>query len=122
MPPSLRSFPRRVMASQHPKGDAQGGFQQSGLKSLLWGEPRCLRRGGNPPAPAFPRRGKRAKGECFALPLCVHPYAMTTGTWVATRVFMRAESGVPLGVLETLVTAAARVNVGRPSLTAVARG
>src|SRR5438045_8679619 len=50
-----------------------------GAAALLWGEPaarcvpalfagsrRALRRGGNPPAPAFPRRGKRERGRFFA--------------------------------------------------------
>src|SRR5579863_6760336 len=37
-------------------GDSQGGG------ALLWGEPRFLRRGGNPPAPACPW-GKRERGD-----------------------------------------------------------
>src|SRR2546427_711981 len=46
------------------RGDAQGGFQRSGLNPLLWGEPPVLGGvGGNPPAPAFPRRGKRERGR-----------------------------------------------------------
>src|SRR5438270_8633999 len=44
------------------RGIAQGGFQRSGLKSLLRGEPRCWRRGGVPARPGFPRRGN-GKGE-----------------------------------------------------------
>ena len=56
------------------RGIAQGGFQRSALKSLLRGEPRhrCVpawfaggqraRRGGNPPAPAFPG-GETGKGR-----------------------------------------------------------
>jgi hypothetical protein len=44
------------------QGDAQGGFQRSGLKSLLWGEPLHLRRGGNPPRPGLPQ-GETEKGE-----------------------------------------------------------
>lgn len=34
--------------------------------ALLWGEPRFMRRGGNPPAPVFPRRGN-GKGEIDSL-------------------------------------------------------
>src|ERR1035438_1416420 len=45
-------------------GDAQGGFQRSVLKPpLVGGAARFWRRGGNPPAPAFPRRGKRERGR-----------------------------------------------------------
>lgn len=36
------------------RGIAQGGFQRSALKSLLRGEARSLRRGGNRPRPGFP--------------------------------------------------------------------
>jgi hypothetical protein len=36
------------------RGIAQGGFQRSALKSLLRGEARSLRRGGNHPRPHFP--------------------------------------------------------------------
>jgi hypothetical protein len=42
-------------------GDSQGGG------ALLWGEPRFLRRGGNPPAPAFPG-GETGKGS--SIPCC----------------------------------------------------
>ena len=51
-----------------------------GAAALLWGEPahdacqrfwldaqRARRRGGNPPAPAFPRRGKRERGRSNSL-------------------------------------------------------
>src|SRR6266568_991642 len=45
-------------------GDAQGGFQRSALKPLLWGEPPAFGGvGGTFPAPAFPRRGKRERGR-----------------------------------------------------------
>src|ERR1017187_8326525 len=45
-------------------GDAQGGFQRGVLKPpLVGGAARFWRRGGNPPAPAFPRRGKRERGR-----------------------------------------------------------
>jgi hypothetical protein len=46
---SERVSPRVVL-----RGIAQGGFQQSALKSLLRGETRSLRRGGNRPRPGFP--------------------------------------------------------------------
>ena len=46
------------------RGIAQGGFQRSALKSLLRGEARCLRRGGNRPRPGFPL-GKRERGIRF---------------------------------------------------------
>src|SRR4051812_17471342 len=71
------------------RGIAQGGFQRSVLKSLLRREPlhRCLpaflaggqraRRGGNPPAPAFPRRGKREKGA-IRFPCCRRPIIADT--------------------------------------------
>ncbi len=54
---------------------ARGGYTR-GRQPLLWGEPAaamrasafcwrvaCFRRGGNPPAPACPRRGKRERGR-----------------------------------------------------------
>jgi hypothetical protein len=63
------------MLAMAGRGMAQGGFQRSGLKSLLRGEPMAslrasffllarsvLRRGGNPPAPAFPG-GETGKGR-----------------------------------------------------------
>ena len=43
------------------RGDAQGGRQPSCGGSRQHGA--CQRRGGNPPAPAFPRRGKRERGR-----------------------------------------------------------
>ena len=60
------------------RGIAQGGFQRSVLKSLLRGEPQSrgvpaglaggqrARRGGNPPAPAFPG-GETGKGRSNSL-------------------------------------------------------
>src|ERR1700674_5359302 len=46
------------------RGDPQGGFQRSVLKPpLVGGAAWFWRRGGNPPAPAFPRRGKRERGR-----------------------------------------------------------
>jgi hypothetical protein len=44
------------------RGIAQGGFQRSALKSLLRGEARSLRRGGNRPRPGLPQRGN-GKGD-----------------------------------------------------------
>ena len=46
------------------RGIAQGGFQRSALKSLLRGEARCLRRGGNRPRPGLPL-GETGKGIRF---------------------------------------------------------
>jgi hypothetical protein len=39
-----------------------------GAAALLWGEPRFMRRGGNPPAPAFPggETGKGVQIPCAA--------------------------------------------------------
>src|ERR1700678_3400591 len=46
------------------RGDAQGGVQRSVLKPpLVGGAARFWRRGGNPPAPVCPRRGKRKRGS-----------------------------------------------------------
>ena len=45
---------------------AQRGIHK-GASALLWGEPRFVRRGGNPPAAAFPF-GETGKGE--SLPCC----------------------------------------------------
>src|SRR4051812_40587065 len=42
-------------------GRSQRGMHK-GAAALLWGEPRFWRRGGNPPAPAFPREGETGKG------------------------------------------------------------
>ncbi len=49
------------------RGIAQGGFQRSALKSLLRGEARSLRRGGNRPRPGFPL-GETGKGD--PMPRC----------------------------------------------------
>jgi hypothetical protein len=49
------------------RGIAQGGFQWSALKSLLRGEARCLRRGGNRPRPGLPL-GETGKGD--QIPRC----------------------------------------------------
>jgi hypothetical protein len=46
-----------------PLGDRARGL------ALLRGEPPVLRRGGNPPAPAFPK-GKRERGNQITLPCC----------------------------------------------------
>ena len=45
---------RLNVARASSRGIAQGGFQRSALKSLLRGEVRSLRRGGNRPRPGFP--------------------------------------------------------------------
>src|SRR6266852_5139391 len=46
------------------RGDAQGGFQRSVLKPLLWGEPPAFGGvGGTFPAPALPPQGETGKGE-----------------------------------------------------------
>src|ERR1017187_9693753 len=53
-----------VHSAGQPGGDAQGGFQRSVLNPpLVGGAARFWRRGGTPPAPAFPRRGKRERGR-----------------------------------------------------------
>ena len=49
------------------RGIAQGGFQWSALKSLLRGEARSLRRGGNRPRPGLPL-GETGKGD--QIPCC----------------------------------------------------
>ncbi len=49
------------------RGIAQGGFQRSALKSLLRGEARSLRRGGNRPRPGFPL-GETGMGD--QIPRC----------------------------------------------------
>jgi len=49
------------------RGIAQGGFQRSALKSLLRGEARSLRRGGNRPRPGLPL-GETGKGD--QIPCC----------------------------------------------------
>ena len=46
------------------RGNAQGGFQRSVLKPLLWGEPPAFGGvGGTFPAPALPPQGETGKGE-----------------------------------------------------------
>ena len=74
-------------------GIHKGGFSESALKPLLWGEPpagcvpapqsspanhhhiphrwraACRRRGGNPPRPGFPPEGETGKGEIL-IPRC----------------------------------------------------
>src|SRR6266404_4094555 len=49
------------------RGIAQGGFQRSALKSLLRGEARSWRRGGNRPRPGLPL-GETGKGD--QIPYC----------------------------------------------------
>ena len=49
------------------RGIAQGGFQRSALKSLLRGEARSWRRGGNRPRPGLPL-GETGKGD--QIPCC----------------------------------------------------
>lgn len=44
------------------RGGFQGGLLAERLKTPLEGEPAVVAGVGNPPAPACPRRGKRAKG------------------------------------------------------------
>ena len=56
---------KRLRATR--RGIAQGGFQRSALKSLLRGEARCLRRGGNRPRPGLPL-GETGKGD--QVPCC----------------------------------------------------
>src|SRR5580658_5509361 len=77
---SLIGCPVRL-SSLPPKSDRlrSGGYTR-GRQPSLWGEPAasmrasvfcwraaCLRRGGNPPAPACPRRGKRERGRSNSL-------------------------------------------------------
>jgi hypothetical protein len=51
----------RVLGGSDFEGDAQGGFERSGFKPLLWGESAVLALvGGYPPAPAF--LGETGKG------------------------------------------------------------
>ena len=71
---------------------AQRGIHK-GAPALLWGEPAasmrasvfcwlaaCFRRGGNPPAPAFPRRGKRERGRSNSLlPQAIAPARIGDG-------------------------------------------
>ena len=61
----------------------------------------CLRRGGNPPAPAFPRRGKRERGRSDSLPqsiLITQPAygaqaaVLRFAPWIAARASCRAPS------------------------------
>src|SRR5207249_1738027 len=56
---------RRLGAWPRPaRGDTQGGGLAERFKTpLVGGAARLWRRGGNPPAPAFPRRGKRERGR-----------------------------------------------------------
>ena len=72
---ALRTSPDDPCGARSQAGGCARGGQRSALKPLLRGEPlhRCwpagyagaqrARRGGNPPAPAFPRRGKRERGS-----------------------------------------------------------
>jgi hypothetical protein len=70
---------RKVHLRWRPAGDAQGGGSPlvGGAASMMrasgfgW-RAACLRRGGNPPAPAFPRRGKRERGN--QIPRCRRPF------------------------------------------------
>jgi hypothetical protein len=58
------------------RGIAQGGFQRSALKSLLRGEARSLRRGGNHPRPHFPL-GETGMGD--KIPCCRRPIVSGSG-------------------------------------------
>src|SRR6267142_1539300 len=47
----------------HPAAPATGGCTRGAPAPLVGGAARFWRRGGNPPAPAFPRQGETGKGE-----------------------------------------------------------
>jgi hypothetical protein len=49
----------------------------------LWGEPACFRRGGHPPAPAFPL-GKRERGSNSLLPQAISAPSGPT-RWLGIR-------------------------------------
>src|SRR5271157_3742966 len=51
-----------IPARSGARGPAGGGMHKGGAAPLVGGAARFWRRGGNPPAPAFPRRGKRERG------------------------------------------------------------
>src|SRR6266849_1504951 len=60
--------PSGCMAPAQP-GDAQGGFQRSALKPLLWREPPAFGGVGGTLPPGFPPEGETGKGE-FQIPCC----------------------------------------------------
>src|SRR5450432_782152 len=51
------------MAPAKPGGCTRGGSAERFETPLVGGAARFWRRGGHPPAPAFPRRGKRERGR-----------------------------------------------------------
>ena len=68
-----RGFHEKARLCQAPRPKRGRGIHK-GAEPLLWGEPRFLRRGGNPPAPAFPA-GETGKGRSDSLlPQALSPF------------------------------------------------
>jgi hypothetical protein len=59
---------RRRSHGRKAQGDAQGWVSAERFETpLVGGAARLWRRGGNPPAPTFPQRGKRERGDSNSL-------------------------------------------------------
>src|ERR1035437_8611692 len=70
-----RYTPSGCMAPAQPGGCTRGGSAERFETPLVGGAARLWRRGGNPPAPAFPRRGKRERGGFKSLAAAGDPPA-----------------------------------------------
>src|ERR1700687_300583 len=77
------------------RGIAQGGFQRSALKSLLRGEARCLRRGGNHPRPGLPL-GETGKGD--QIPCCRRLICPGKTSTLCSRLSLRFGLFFPIGL------------------------
>src|ERR1035437_3815055 len=91
-----RYTPSGCMAPAQPGGCTRGVSAERFETPLVGGAARLWRRGGNPPAPAFPRRGKRERGTFKflaaagnLLPLRVRPASPYSHSKAGIPVFVR---------------------------------
>ena len=87
-----------IPARSGARGPADGGMHKGGAAPLVGGAARFWRRGGNPPAPAFPRRGKRERGrpnsllpQAIACALCLNPRSPRS----SASPYSHSKAGIP---------------------------
>lgn len=104
-------FERTVVSEFSISAPRRTQGMHKGAAALLWGEPahdarqrfvlaaqRVRRRGGNPPAPAFPRRGKRERGRSNSLLPQATSYAAACANWSVRFWMLRLPSSkIPNG-------------------------